>query len=104
VNARLDDSELFVRAVRSSACQPGSLSGGLVRLRLSIIIMGLLFLSTQPDSDAGVPVLKKMIFCIHKMEVEKPFSCIIGQSTSHVMKNETKSMIGITKLICGFPT
>ena len=26
-------------------------------------------------------MLKKMIFCIHKMEVEKPFSCI-GQSTS----------------------
>ncbi len=80
-----------------------------VRLRLSIIIMGLLFLSTQPDRDrrdAGVPVLKKMIFCIHKMdsEVKKPFSCIIGQSTSHVMKNETKSMIGITKLICCFPT
>jgi hypothetical protein len=31
--------------------------------------------------DGPASRVEKMIFCIHKMEVEKPFSCI-GQSTS----------------------
>ncbi len=42
---------------------------------------------------------KKMILCINKMEVEKLFRALVSPP---VMKNEIKSMIGITKLICCF--